>query len=77
MKNMPPTQTAADDTCTNASSDSMDRSLTQRTLCERIARYTCPKSVDVVDAISHNPSGKILNRVLREPDWAGRNRRIA
>jgi acyl-CoA synthetase (AMP-forming)/AMP-acid ligase II len=44
---------------------------------ERIAHYKCPKSVDVVDAIPRNPSGKILKRVLREPYWAGRDRRIA
>jgi acyl-CoA synthetase (AMP-forming)/AMP-acid ligase II len=43
----------------------------------RIAHYKCPKSVDIVDAIPRNPSGKILKRVLREPYWAGRDRRIA
>jgi acyl-CoA synthetase (AMP-forming)/AMP-acid ligase II len=43
----------------------------------RIARYKSPKSVDFVDAIPRNPSGKILKRVLREPYWAGRDRRIA
>jgi acyl-CoA synthetase (AMP-forming)/AMP-acid ligase II len=44
---------------------------------ERIAHYKCPKSVDIVEAIPRNPSGKILKRVLREPYWAGRDRRIA
>jgi fatty-acyl-CoA synthase len=44
---------------------------------ERIAHYKCPKSVDFVDAIPRNPSGKILKRVLREPYWQGRERRIA
>jgi fatty-acyl-CoA synthase len=43
----------------------------------RIARYKSPKSVDFVEAIPRNPSGKILKRVLREPYWAGRDRRIA
>jgi len=43
----------------------------------RIAHYKSPKSVDFVDAIPRNPSGKILKRVLREPYWAGRSRRIA
>jgi acyl-CoA synthetase (AMP-forming)/AMP-acid ligase II len=43
---------------------------------ERIAHYKCPKSVDFVDAIPRNPSGKILKRVLREPYWAGRDRRV-
>lgn len=43
----------------------------------RIARYKCPKSVDFVQSIPRNPSGKILKRVLREPYWASHNRRIA
>jgi len=43
---------------------------------ERLAHYKCPKSVDFVDAIPRNPSGKILKRVLREPYWKGRDRRI-
>ena len=44
---------------------------------ERIAHYKCPKSIDFVDAIPRNPSGKILKRVLREPYWKDRARRIA
>jgi len=44
---------------------------------ERIARYKCPKTVDFVDAIPRNPSGKILKRVLREPYWKDHARRIA
>jgi acyl-CoA synthetase (AMP-forming)/AMP-acid ligase II len=44
---------------------------------ERIAHYKCPKSIDFVDTIPRNPSGKILKRVLREPYWANQQRRIA
>jgi fatty-acyl-CoA synthase len=43
---------------------------------ERIAHYKCPKSVDFVAAIPRNPTGKILKRILREPYWAGRTRRV-
>ena len=43
---------------------------------ERIAHYKCPTSVDFVDAIPRNPTGKILKRVLREPYWKGRSRRV-
>lgn len=43
---------------------------------ERIAHYKCPKSVDFVDAIPRNPTGKILKRVLREPYWKGQTRRV-
>ena len=36
---------------------------------EDLARYKCPTSVDVVDALPRNASGKILKRVLRAPYW--------
>ena len=42
----------------------------------RIAGYKLPKSVDFVEALPRNPSGKILRRELREPYWAGRARRV-
>jgi long-chain acyl-CoA synthetase len=35
-----------------------------------------PKSVDFIDALPRNPSGKILRRFLREPYWAGRERQV-
>ncbi|MHB8680877.1 MAG: long-chain-fatty-acid--CoA ligase [Acidimicrobiales bacterium] len=43
---------------------------------ERLAHYKCPTSVDVMDALPRNPSGKILKRELREPYWQGVERRI-
>lgn len=43
---------------------------------ERIAGYKLPKSVDFVDALPRNASGKILKRELREPYWTGRERRV-
>jgi fatty-acyl-CoA synthase len=42
----------------------------------RIAHFKCPKSVDFMESIPRNPTGKILKRVLREPYWKGRERRI-
>ncbi len=42
----------------------------------RIAGYKVPKSVDFVDAIPRNASGKVLRRELREPFWAGKTRRV-
>jgi len=42
----------------------------------RIAGYKVPKSVDFVDAIPRNASGKVLRRELREPYWAGKTRRV-
>ena len=43
---------------------------------EHIARFKCPKSVDLVDSIPRNPSGKILKKELRAPYWEGRERRV-
>lgn len=42
----------------------------------RIAHYKAPKSVEFVESLPRNPSGKILKRVLREPYWRGRERRV-
>jgi long-chain acyl-CoA synthetase len=42
----------------------------------RIAAFKAPKSVDFIDALPRNASGKILRRELREPYWAGRTRRV-
>jgi long-chain acyl-CoA synthetase len=43
---------------------------------ERIASYKCPTSVDWIDALPRNPSGKILKRELRTPYWEGRERNV-
>ena len=44
---------------------------------EHIARFKCPKSVDFVDAIPRNPSGKILKKELRAPYWEGYDRQVS
>ena len=41
-----------------------------------IAGYKCPKSVDFLEALPRNPSGKILRRELRAPYWAGKDRNV-
>lgn len=43
---------------------------------QKIAGYKVPRSVDFVDALPRNPSGKILKRELRAPYWEGRNRQV-
>lgn len=46
-------------------------------LCKKnLASYKSPKSVDFIDSLPKNPSGKILKRELREKYWAGTGRKI-
>jgi long-chain acyl-CoA synthetase len=42
----------------------------------RIAGYKIPKSVDFVESLPRNHSGKVLRRELRAPFWEGRSRGI-
>jgi long-chain acyl-CoA synthetase len=42
----------------------------------QLAKFKCPTSVDFIDMLPRNPSGKILKKDLREPFWAGRERRV-
>ncbi|KIU17844.1 long-chain-fatty-acid--CoA ligase [Mycolicibacterium llatzerense] len=41
---------------------------------EHLAAYKCPKTVDFVDDMPRNPTGKILKKELRKPYWEGRDR---
>jgi len=43
---------------------------------DRLAGFKRPRSVDFVETIPRNPSGKILKRQLREPFWAGATRQV-
>ncbi len=43
---------------------------------ERIAGYKLPKSVDFVEALPRNPTGKILKREIRKPYWEGKSRLV-
>lgn len=42
----------------------------------RIAGFKVPKSIDVIDALPRNPTGKIMRRTLREPYWAAMERQV-
>lgn len=42
----------------------------------QIAGYKCPKSINFIDMLPRNPSGKVLRRELREPFWEGIERKV-
>jgi len=58
-----------------------DEQLTEQAVIEfcrsQLAGYKCPTSVDWMDEIPRNPSGKILKVELRKPYWAGRERQVS
>ena len=41
-----------------------------------LASFKCPTSVDILEALPRNPTGKILKRELRKPYWQGHDRAI-
>lgn len=43
---------------------------------ERIAAFKVPKTVDVIEMLPRNASGKILRKDLRAPFWAGYTRQV-
>lgn len=54
--------------------------LTEQALIEwcrdKMAGYKRPRSVDFIDKLPRNASGKLLKRTLREPYWQGLERRV-
>ena len=43
---------------------------------DRLAHYKCPRSVDVLDELPRNPTGKVMKKELRQPYWEGRDRAV-
>ncbi len=43
---------------------------------DKIAGFKRPRSVDFIDTLPRNASGKLLKRTLREPCWQGYARRV-
>ena len=43
---------------------------------EHLAHFKCPKSIDVLEALPRNATGKILKRELRAPYWEDQERQV-
>jgi len=43
---------------------------------EKLAGYKTPTTIDVIEALPRNPSGKILKRDLRKPYWGDQARQV-
>ncbi|MBH8599609.1 hypothetical protein I8U19_16205 [Thermoactinomyces sp. CICC 10523] len=43
---------------------------------QHLASYKCPQSVKFVDSLPKSAVGKVVRRVLREPYWEGKERKI-
>ena len=44
---------------------------------DRIASYKKPQSIDFIDEVPRNASGKVLKKVLREPYWKDQDRQVS
>jgi len=42
----------------------------------QLARYKCPRRIELVSELPRDPNGKVVKRKLREPYWVGRDRRV-
>jgi long-chain acyl-CoA synthetase len=43
---------------------------------DQLAGFKCPTTVEWLDELPRNPSGKVLKKDLRAPFWAGRERQV-
>jgi long-chain acyl-CoA synthetase len=43
---------------------------------DKLAKFKRPKTIDVVEQLPRDPSGKLFKRKLRDPYWAGQDRKI-
>jgi acyl-CoA synthetase (AMP-forming)/AMP-acid ligase II len=42
----------------------------------RLAHFKCPRTVDVIEALPRNATGKILKRNLRQVYWQDKSRNV-
>lgn len=43
----------------------------------KLANFKVPKSIDFVEQLPRNPTGKVLRRILREPYWSKHDRQVS
>ncbi len=43
---------------------------------DRLAHYTCPRSIDFADELPRDENGKLYKRLLRDRYWTGTESRI-
>jgi long-chain acyl-CoA synthetase len=43
---------------------------------EKMAKYKCPRSIDFIAIMPRDPNGKLYKRKLRDPYWAGKEKKI-
>ncbi|MGI9029739.1 MAG: AMP-binding enzyme [Ilumatobacteraceae bacterium] len=44
---------------------------------QHLASFKCPTSVELVDVLPRNATGKVIKKDLRAPYWEGRERSIS
>jgi long-chain acyl-CoA synthetase len=54
----------------------LDADAVRRYLVERLADFKVPRRIEFAASLPREETGKIFKRRLREPFWAGRERRI-
>ncbi len=55
--------------------DALRASITEH-LAGRLAKFKWPRTIDFMDELPREPTGKLLKRTLRDPYWADRNAAI-
>ncbi|HEX5615068.1 MAG TPA: acyl-CoA synthetase, partial [Acidimicrobiia bacterium] len=58
-----------------APDDALRQSITEH-LAGRLAKFKWPRTIDFIEEMPREPTGKLLKRTLRDPYWEGRDRAI-
>ena len=61
---------------TSAGADEAVRAEIFAYLADRLGGFKQPATIDFIDEMPRDPSGKLFKRRLRDPYWDGQDRRI-